>query len=667
MIPQSETSVRSSTRGDIDEAGDPSLSRIVAAIVGAGSRARNLVAVLRHQGLRWALFRARYVIKNRLGWFERHTPAGAWSEKPDGVLLEVDMIQDLSRLGEFQSDRSVKQAEQVLAGVQTWFSHHDQNTGFPPDWFHTPWSDADDFRSKGDHWSRINECSSADVKAVWEVARFGMVCPLIRAYSATLDSRYAESFWMACEDWRKMNPPQVGIHWKCGQEVALRLIAWCIGFVAFRRDEQSTSARRAMLAEMIETSAVRIDANLDYALSQKNNHGISEAAGLFTAGAVLGKEHWLAQGEAVLERLAEELIYEDGSFSQHSINYHRLTLQLYLWVIQLANAVGRPLGDRITARTRKAGIWLRTMLVDEAGRVPNLGCNDGAHLFDLADGDYLDYRPTVQAVGLVIDGERWLEPGPWDEFAAWLGVDLQDVSTPSVVSESNTRSASCPAAFTEFSDGGYCVWRTGQLFALLRSPQRFRHRPAQCDLLHFDLWWCGINLLRDGGSYSYNCPEPWMDYFRSSTAHNTIRFDDRDPMPKITRFLYGDWPSGEVDVQAGDRVSASYRDYRGARHLREVRRTPAGFEVKDSVDGRFERGVLRWRLAPELTWTRSDNGCASSAFSISVTSLGSADLTFRVAEGWESLHYMQRSPIQVLEVSFSSATRKIISRLELNV
>lgn len=61
------------------------------------------------------------------------------------------------------------------------------------------------------------------------------------------------------------------------------------------------------------------------------------------------------------------------------------------------------------------------------------------------------------------------------------------------------------------------------------------------------------NILRDAGTYSYNCQKPWQDYFKSLAAHNTIRFDDHEQMPKISRFLNGKWPrlTVEADLSEG--------------------------------------------------------------------------------------------------------------------
>lgn len=620
-----------------------------------------LPSLLRQQGPRWILFRLAYAGKLRTRWFERSLPIAEWSAAPAAQkLADIRLVRADDAAPPLGSAQAVVDAQRILAGTHRWFSKHESKAGFPPDWSATPCAQPAGPRERH-HWSRINDFSAGDIKAVWELGRFGFVFPLVRAYAFTGDERYADTFWQAAEDWREKNPPQCGAHWKCGQEIALRLMTWTLAYSAFRKAAATTPQRQAALAEMVDHFGRRIELNIAYALHQKNNHGVSEAAGLFTAGVLLSRRVWITRGRRLLERLARELIYSDGSFSQHSTNYHRLMLHVYLWALQLGRAAGWPLSGDTVERLGKAGWWLRTLLVDTTGRVPNLGANDGAHFLDLTDLGYLDYRPTVQAVGVVTNGQRWLSAGPWDELAQWLGADAVGDS----LDKADQRiTAKTPAPVTDFADGGYVVWRDADRLALLRCPRRFRHRPSQCDLLHFDLWHRDHNLLRDAGTYSYHCDEPWQSYFGSSAAHNTIRFDDRDPMPRISRFLYGKWPRCHVTCDGGA-VTARYQDQGGAEHRRTVLPQPSGFRIEDEVSGRFRKATLRWRLCPDLAWTRSENGCSSSMADVTVQLAEKKSVDYRIADGWDSLYYWEKKPLPVLEVPLGAGARSVVTEIRL--
>src|SRR5262249_14485641 len=169
-----------------------------------------------------------------------------------------------------------------------------------------------------------------DIRVIWEPSRFAFAYDLVRAYWRTGDERYAEQFWRLVESWRAANPPQLGPNWKCGQETSLRVMAWCFGLYGFLDAAVTTAARVAQLAQMIAVSGHRIEAMLDYALSQHNNHGISEGTGLWTIGVLFPElrraEVWRRQGRQVLERLGRELIYDDGPFTHPSLHYPPLLL-----------------------------------------------------------------------------------------------------------------------------------------------------------------------------------------------------------------------------------------------------------------------------------------------------------------------------------------------------
>ena len=113
----------------------------------------------------------------------------------------------------------------------------------------------------------------------------------------------------------------------------MRLIAVAFALQAFRAHPATTDARLRLTARLATVTAGRIRAHLAYALSQENNHGISESLGLYTAGALWPQlahaPAWRDQGLETLFPQVEALVDpEDGGFSQHSTNYHRLFLQL---------------------------------------------------------------------------------------------------------------------------------------------------------------------------------------------------------------------------------------------------------------------------------------------------------------------------------------------------
>ena len=108
----------------------------------------------------------------------------------------------------------------------------------------------------------------------------------------------------------------------------------------FAGSSSSTPERKAALARSIAFHASRIIPTLVYARSQQNNHLLTEAAGLLTAGLALPghpqASHWCALGWKWLNEGLRSQIDSYGEYAQHSTNYHRLMLQVVLWTNQLS-------------------------------------------------------------------------------------------------------------------------------------------------------------------------------------------------------------------------------------------------------------------------------------------------------------------------------------------
>jgi hypothetical protein len=631
-------------------------------------------------GPRWLAFRAAYALRQRCGYDARRQPVAGWDQEPLSRALRdpalatpvayaatrrhsparffftpARMLEGRPRFGVWDASMEPPgvAAARVLGGEFPFFSHHWRPAGLPPDWHLQPLT-GQRAPSQG-HWSRLDEFGSGDIKWVWELSRFSWVFPLARAYARTGEASLAECFWNLVEDWRSHNPPRAGVHWKCGQEISFRAMAWCFGMHAFAGAAATTPERVAVLAQMLAVSGRRIVANLPYALSQANNHGVSEAAGLWTLGLLFPEfgeaPAWRARGREALERQARELIYEDGGFSQHSFNYHRVMLDDCLWCLALGQANQQELSADFRNRVARAGRFLSRFCDPATGRLPNWGANDGALVLPLSNCGYLDYRPVIQAAARWAGGPPTLPPGPWDEQAWWLGDAA--ATSPTSAPEAAYRAE-------DFADSGLSVLRSGPVRAVVRTVRHFRHRPGHCDPLHLDLWLGSENLLRDCGTFSYNDPENAGAWFGSVAAHNTVQFDGREPMPKLSRFLYGRWLRGTaaLKVNGAPEAVARYTDWQGGCHERTVRLEANRCEITDRLSGFRDEAVLRWHLSPDHSWALDHGACVSPRATLRLKAEAGLQ-EVRLGQAWESLYYGTRTPIPVLEARLTPACRAI--------
>ncbi len=67
---------------------------------------------------------------------------------------------------------------------------------------------------------------TGDCKYVWELSRHHHLVVLGRAYRITGDKKYAQEAAGQLESWMKQCPYGVGMHWRSGLELAIRLINW---------------------------------------------------------------------------------------------------------------------------------------------------------------------------------------------------------------------------------------------------------------------------------------------------------------------------------------------------------------------------------------------------------------------------------------------------------
>jgi hypothetical protein len=491
------------------------------------------------------------------------------------------------------------EAESVLKGKLPFFGSLSFECSFPPRWFQNPVTG--EKVSPRAPWTGMRFASPVygDLKFILEPSRFLFAYPLVRAYALTGDNRFAEAFWYSIEDWAQHSPPMNGPLWICGQECALRILVWSFALHAFVHSPATTSERAGLLLSMIAAHAWRAQQTIGYARSQRSNHLISEAVGLWTAGTLypeLSKARaWQSLGAELLHAAVVDQITPAGVSQQHSFNYQRMVLHLLLWTVRLAEICDVPLDQEIRQRAQAAFDFISSWVDPVSGCSPNYGADDGSLILPLACGAYRDFRPLLQLSAAVLKRPALRRRGEWDEPAIWFGV-----GTAEKPEETSIRQQSI--------DTGYFRLGDDNSWAMIRAGH-YTRRPFQADQLHVDLWWGGINLARDAGSYLYNGAVPFNNGLAGTAVHNTITVDHQEQMRRAGRFLWIDW------AQASGRVNSSGKNARkdyfegehagyqriGVTHRRMVRWLPeCGWIIVDDLLGRgAHEARLHW-LLPEL-------------------------------------------------------------------
>jgi hypothetical protein len=495
-------------------------------------------------GLRPLVLYALYKLGLWSGHYKRLTPADLQPLIPDSFSLFVlpNREQLVQILGESGKAALLKQADEIVHGKFQVFGE----------------SISLDFTHKQPlkHWTvyETGQLPINDIKYLWEPARFAFAFTLGRAYYLTQNDEYAEAFWKYFESFTQNNPANLGPHWMNGQEVAIRMLAFVWAAHVFETAPAASAERSTALRRSIHEHANRIPSTLVYARSQNNNHLITEAAAIYTAGLFFKNQSWRRLGWYWLNWAFQNQIGGYGEYIQHSTNYHRLMLQTALWVNFIKQDVFSAGTSQSLARSTH---WLFSLVDTASGLVPNLGANDGALIFPLSVTSSNDHRPTVQAAARAFLRNS-LTAGVWDEMSLWFGL------------KPGSRVSDADAYLTD-------NLRAKNSWGYLRT-SNFQSRLSHIDQLHFDLWWRGLNIAQDAGTYLYNAAPPWDNPLVTTRVHNTVTVDGRDPMTRAGRFLVLDWagafakPVIELDEKILHKIKAYHNGYRrlGIKHERTV-------------------------------------------------------------------------------------------------
>jgi hypothetical protein len=470
----------------------------------------------------------------------------AWDEQQPASISKLDILTGLLSLtqpGKAASRRIIKAADEITQG------HFQLYGSIPtPIQFNTPYSV---------HWTCYElgwtSAGVVDIKDVWEPARFSWACTLAQAYHLKHDDKYPAFFWNQFDAFFASNPPNTGPNWMNGQEVALRLISFVFAWQAFSNSQKSTTERTGKLQVALAAHARRIISTLPYALSQRNNHLLSEAAGLFTTGLMLPnlpEAHlWKKTGWNLFIQGLRDQITPAGGYIQQSVSYHRLMLQLSIWMqtlTQLDDTYIFP--DDVLKKITYSIQWLEQLIFSKNGKAPNLGANDGANILPIGSADITDYRPVIEQAKLVFPSA-----GIINEF-----IDNQDPDQVIVIKEARQ-------------------------MACLRAAQ-YHGRPSHADQLHLDLWWNNRNIALDAGTYRYNAFDPWGNALSGTVHHNTLTINGMDQMIRAGRFLWlqqANIHHRTIQHDPGGQIleiNAEHDGYRhiGATHARKVTINPGG-------------------------------------------------------------------------------------------
>jgi hypothetical protein len=379
------------------------------------------------------------------------------------------------------------------------------------------------------------------VKYVWEINRHQFIVPLAKAYFITHDEVYGQECLNLLVDWVENNKALEGINWASPLEQSIRLISWTFGLHLLRDMLDLNDPRLQKIIGAISLQARLVKKNLSR-FSSANNHRIGEVAGLAVTGlgfpGLSGSQRWADKGLGFLQEEILSQIYEDGVGKEQSTGYLCFILDLSLAAFSFARMRGRTIKEKVWERIEAACNYLVTISEDST-TVPRIGDEDDAYAIRF-DDSVDNARAVLCTVGMIRNVRHFTEwAGPLHEKAYWLaGPKLPE---PGGVMSHNHQQTTSQA----FATGGYYLMeatlKNRTVSALLDcGPLGYLSIAAHghSDALSFVLRHGKEAILIDPGTYLYQCGGAWRDYFKSTSAHNTVTVDGKNQSASGGTFLW---------------------------------------------------------------------------------------------------------------------------------
>jgi hypothetical protein len=524
---------------------------------------------LRAMGLPEILYRTRQALKSML---QQHGVGLAHVPSRHGVDFGLPWANLGHRIQVYPAPY-VEAADQILDGRFRLFNLENSRIGFPPDWNRDPKTGIRAPLVFGKSIDYRLQSNVGDIKYLWEPNRHLELVTLAQAWYLTQDSKYMDGCRTLLDSWMKQCPYPFGPNWISSLEHAIRLVNWSFAWHLLSgpsspmfTDDGGAAFRERWLGSIYQHCHF-IRGHMSY-YSSANNHLFGEYMGLFVASLVWPvwpeSGEWQAFAKHGLEREALKQNMEDGVNREQSTWYHHEVADMML----LCGLIGRANGVEFSAQFwRRLELMLEFILsmMAHGHHIPMIGDADDAVMVRLGM-DNANVCQSLLATGAVIfkRDDFKVKAGTFDDKSRWLLGNGAEDQFWKILTNGKTGGPR-----RAFPDGGYYV-----LGDRLDSDEEIRlildggelgylsiAAHGHADALSFTLFVGGSELLIDSGTYAYHTMKKWRDYFRGTSAHNTIRVDGLDQSVSGGNFLWlrhanarctGFDTGGEVETWAGE-------------------------------------------------------------------------------------------------------------------
>ena len=429
-------------------------------------------------------------------------------------------------------------AAEILDGKLDVFALRGVDVGHPPEWNRDPLTGKLAPLIFGMKLNYRDQALVGDIKYLWEPNRHLQFVILAQAYKLNGGQCYLDGLAVQLKSWFNQCPYPMGPNWTSSLELGIRLINWSIAWQLIGGlDSPLFSGKDGHnLRDLWLTSIyqhIHFIRNHYSRHSSANNHLIGELAGLFVAAVTWpfwkDVDKWCSEAK---EELVKEILQQnapDGVNREQAVSYQQFVLDFLLIAALVGRANDIEFPDIFWERIERMLEFLASIM-DVGNNVPMIGDADDGYVVRLSQElEFCPYR-SLLATGSVLfsRGDFKAKAGEFDDKSLWLLGNAGKKEFDAI----EVHTANLPV-HREFPSGGYYIlgtdFETEKEIRLIvdAGPLGYQSIAAHghADALAFTLSISGREMLVDPGTYSYHTKKEWRNYFRGTSAHNTVRVD----------------------------------------------------------------------------------------------------------------------------------------------
>lgn len=499
----------------------------------------------------------------------------------DSIALNTD--EQGKFLSQIMCKRNVKKAQQIWRMIIGPYEGIDWQKDFKSGY---RWGAEKWYRPQGNA-----KKTGGDIKVPWELARLQHF-PRMALLAMKMPARRREIFQEYCNqmlDFIAQNPPRMGVNYMCTMDVGIRTANMALAYSLFKSMGviYEEKIEKVFLNFMFE-QCNHIRRNLEWSDILTSNHYFADIAGLLYGSAVLPeckkKDKWLSFAAEQIKREIIKQFYEEGTNTEGSSAYHRLTGEMAVYSValihflskygvcedasqeiynilygagQFIHDITRPDGSFTQIGDNDSGLFFRLSFTGQrmaTYEVIQKYRNLSAYNPDKEDVWYLDEnlndgRPFVSAVYGMTGGEDLLQECRL--YPLEYSLVRQLMREKPIKTEAYKRTVKTEEGFDrrelEYQNVLYFSGKEGQLLKglerivypkfgiyLYKSPclylcingtdngQKGNAGHAHNDKLSFELFIEEECICEDSGTYVYTALPEERNRFRSVRMHNTI-------------------------------------------------------------------------------------------------------------------------------------------------